>query len=92
MTPQNKKGLIVVLIVAACGFGYYQYSKSKGKKSKLDYAKNIVLKGKYLSGVDALMSFDEDFLKAWSSAVDAGSETFDYGGRKINTQGGRAVR
>ena len=86
MQSSTKHGLIVLAVFAALGGGYYVLMNTKRH-----YASVIVNKGKYGSGVDALMTFDKPYLKAWAKAAKSGATNFNYNGRTINTQGGRAI-
>jgi hypothetical protein len=77
----NTKSIIVLVVFA--GVGFYVYTNTKRY-----YANVIVNKGKYGSGVDALMTFDKDFLKVWSKASKKNEPTFTLNGKIFNTQGG----
>lgn len=78
--------ILILSIGAIASGGYYLYTNTKKH-----YANVIVNKGKYGRGVDALMTFDKPFLKAWAKAARSGATIFEYNGKKINTQGGRTA-
>jgi hypothetical protein len=84
---KNVKGLIAVLIVGAIVFVVY---KKFGNTKKND-ASYIVSSGKH-GNVEALMTFDKDYIKAWANAIRNKQETFTLKGVKYNTQGGKIVK
>ena len=94
MTPQTKKGLIVVAIFIAAFTGYFVYKSVKNKPtSKAGYIANIIANGLSapLSTGESISSFDEPYLKAWSDAVFAKTPTFTYLSKQYKTIGGKAV-
>ena len=78
------KTLTWIAIYGVVAYGAYHFFFSKAA-----YARQIVSRGKYGSGVEALKSFDMAYLRAWAKAAKANRETFDYQGKTYNTQGGK---
>lgn len=80
------KGILVVVGVGALVFGGLYMLKNR----KRFYARNIVKLGGH-SNMSTLMEFDEAYLKAWSIALNKGSEKFSYKGKTYFTKGGKAA-
>lgn len=81
------KGIITVLVVG--GIGYLAYKKLF-QDNKKKYAQAIVLAGKS-SNFDKLITFGEDYLKAWDKAIKNKAETFSLNGSTYKTQGGTKI-
>lgn len=106
MQKSTKHGIIVVIAVLGIAAGVFFYSK-KAKKaaiekqaggmSKEDVVKEIIINPKggittnYNSAYSTLMSFGDDYLKAWYVAVKSGSATFKLNNQTYSTSGGKAV-
>lgn len=78
------KGILAVALVG--GLVYLAYTQSKGKSKK--YILIITGTGN-AENSQALLSFDEKFLKEWSKAAKQGFPTFTYQGKTHNTKGGK---
>ena len=78
------KGILAVALVG--GLVYLAYTKSKGKAGK--YILIITGTGN-AENSQALLSFDEKFLKEWAKASKRGFPTFEYQGKTHNTKGGK---
>lgn len=86
----------IVPVIAIGVVILYLYSKRKKKASaseptKADYANMIISSGNSTSFA-ALMNFDEDYIKAWATAIKAGQPSFVYNGKTYNTKGGKAYQ
>lgn len=83
----NTKGIIAVVGVGAVVLAAILISKG----SKSSYANIIIKAGKYGRGLNELITFDKEFLKAWSQAVKNNQDKFFVQGSNHNTQGGRST-
>jgi|688.fasta_scaffold261361_4 hypothetical protein len=86
---KDKNFKIAGLIILIIG-GYFIYSKSKGGKKTQD-ADIIVSSGSFASK-DTLLTFQPEFVSAWSNAVKTGIPTFIFQSKKYSTQGGKAIK
>lgn len=87
----NKKGFIAVGIVAIIGIIVWQLTKKPKEKTKKDYIDNIynsVIDDRSVEAYNLLMSYDLDYLKFWSNAIDAKISSFDYNSKKYLTSSG----
>lgn len=84
---KNIQGLIAVVIVGAIVFVVY---KKFGNTKKGD-ASYIVSSGKH-GNIEALMTFDKDYINAWAKAIRSKQETFTLKGVTYNTKGGKIVK
>ena len=84
----NKKSNPTMLIIGIVliGGGIYLFTRNK----KNMYALTIVKAGKSFN-YPILMTFDEEYLKAWADAIKSKSETFSLNDKNYSTQGGKAV-
>ena len=80
----NPTMLIIGLVLI--GGGIYLFTRNK----KNIYALTIVKAGKAFN-YPTLITFEEEYLKAWSDAVKSNSETFSLNGKNYSTKGGKAV-
>jgi hypothetical protein len=93
MDSKNKKGLITVLVVVGVAIvAYKMFGKKKEVQDKGWYARNIIQRGYYTSGITNLMTFNEDYLKAWSDAATQNLPVFIYDGKNHSTQGGKIAK
>jgi hypothetical protein len=83
---KNTKGIIAVLAVAAVTVVAVRLLF----KSKRAYASVIIKAGKAQNYV-MLLSFDENYLRAWAKAVKKGQDTFTVNGNSYNTTGGKKL-
>lgn len=84
---KNLKGILVVVGVGALVFGGLYMLKNR----KRFYARSIVKDGGHAS-LSTILEFDEAFLKAWSVALNKGSEKFTYKEKMYFTKGGKAAQ
>ena len=84
----NKKSntTMIVIGLAVIGVGIYLFTKNK----KNMYALTIVKAGKSFN-YPTLMTFDEEYLKAWADSVKSNSDIFVVNGKNYSTKGGKAV-
>lgn len=78
----------IAIVVGIVGVGYFAY-KFFFVKSKEAMAKEIIALGYYNQGLNGLLSFGDDFIKAWYEGVKKGDKTFTLSGVSYNTQGGK---
>lgn len=89
-----KKIIIGLLIASAVGGGIYLYKK-KHPTTKTGYINAIIANSNsYVINPDAkniMKSYNEDYLKAWYLALEAGEPAFAVDGIMYRTQGGTKV-
>lgn len=85
MNKKSNTTMIVIGLAIVVG-GIYLFTRDK----KNMYALTIVKAGKSFN-YPTLMTFDEEYLKAWADAVKSNSETFVVNGKNYSTKGGKAV-
>lgn len=93
MTNNNKTAIKVLVIIAIVGgcIWYFTKGDSKKDKTKKDYVDNIynnVIDNRSIEVYNLLSSYDLDYLKTWSDAIDAKVSIFDYSGKKYLTSSG----
>ena len=90
---KNKGTYIVSALIILVG-GYFIYNKfyKKTPRTKEESISLIVSTKKHENKENILDTFEDEFLIAWANAIEKGQELFDYKGKKIYTQGGRAKK
>lgn len=84
---KNQKGIIAVLVTASIVIAGWKMISS-GKKAQVTY----LVKNNFSSGtVDDLMTFGNDYIKAWHKAAKAGQPSFLLNGISYNTKGGKKL-
>lgn len=82
----NTKGAIAVIGLLSVGAAAYFFFKDKKKK----YARVIIDSGN-ASNMAILITFGEDYLKAWAKAIKKGESTFSVGSNNYNVKGGKII-
>jgi LPXTG-motif cell wall-anchored protein len=85
MNKKTNTPMIIIGIALIAG-GIYLFTRNK----KNIYALTIVKAGKSFN-YPTLMTFDEEYLKAWANAIKSKSDVFVLNGKNYSTQGGVAV-
>jgi hypothetical protein len=86
-----KTGVKIAVGIAILTAGYYAYKKYY--QNQTYWAKQVMMYGGTMGGtLEALASFDKDFLKAWADALKAKMATFSLNGKEYWSEGGGAVR
>lgn len=94
---KNLKGLVVVAIVGLVAFSAYTYYRNEKRRivtpdfsSKESIASYLVNHG-LASDSKVLLTFDEEYLRAWAEAAEKGTINFTYNGKLYALKGGRAL-
>jgi LPXTG-motif cell wall-anchored protein len=82
----NANTPMIIIGIALIAGGIYLFTRNK----KNIYALTIVKAGKSFN-YPTLMTFDEEYLKAWANAIKSKSDVFVLNGKNYSTQGGVAV-
>lgn len=85
MNKKSNTTMIVIGLALVVG-GIYLFTRNK----KNMYALTIIKSGKAFN-YPTLITFDEDYLKAWADAVKNNSDIFVLNGKNYSTKGGKAV-
>lgn len=83
---KNKTGIITVIAIAGIALAAWHLTHQNSKA----YAKQIIKLGG-ADGYSKLLTFDQDFLKAWSKAISKGKGDFSYKNETYRTQGGTKI-
>jgi len=103
MTDKNKKAIWTVVIIAAvAALGYFVYTNRPAEgvsavttpEGRGEWINNIytkVIDNPTAQDFERLLAMGDDYLKAWSDAINAGVQTFMLNGKKFLTQSGTAT-
>ncbi len=98
LQPKHKKIVIIIgsaLAIGILAFGGYKlykkhYSDTHNKSYYVNYLAGHGMMNQ--SSAAAAMNLGDDFIEVWYQAAKKENETFDFGGKKYVTKGGRAVK
>jgi hypothetical protein len=90
----KNKGIYIIsgLIVLVGGYFIYDKFYKKTPKTKAESINIIVSTKNHANKENILDTFEDGFLIAWATAIEKGQELFDYKGKQIYTQGGKAKK
>lgn len=81
---KNTKGILTVLgVVVVAGIAISVLTKNKRAFA------TVIMKGGAASNYATLLTFDEDYLRAWAKAVKRNQTSFEYKNETYLTQGGK---
>jgi len=81
-----KIAVIAILLVG----GYFIYNRVQANKKTSDV--DTIINSKNGTNKMLLETFQPEFIKAWATAVNAGSTTFSFENKNYNTKGGKAIK
>lgn len=89
MTKNTKGFIAVVAIAVVATSAYVAYKKFVGSKNT--YAKYLIKWNYTSTALSVLLTFGEDYLKAWYKAAKEKQPSFSLNGANYNTQGGKKL-
>tara|TARA_R110000868_G_scaffold101361_4_gene279084 strand:+ start:2384 stop:2653 length:270 start_codon:yes stop_codon:yes gene_type:complete len=85
---KNTKGVIVVGVVFALGYGYYYMTMSQ-----YSYGRTISKVTKRIPSYYSVKNgWDAPYIKEWALAIRKKSPTFEYGGKTLDSNTGRVIQ